>query len=210
MSIKIASMLEMQNNMNLKVHLDWVNQDFDWYRAIWIESAELMDHHGWKWWKHQQCDLEQVKLELIDIWHFGLSIIITKQGDNEQISNQIEQTLLNALSQDHSDYNFLKTVETFASNTLKTEDFSIELFAAMMKGCDMDVDDLYRRYVGKNVLNFFRQDHGYQDGTYIKVWSGMEDNEHLVEIVRILDVESKSFKDDIYSNLLSRYRDLAI
>jgi len=210
MSVKLLSMLNMQNNMNLKVNMDWSQQNFAWYRAIWIESAELMDHHGWKWWKHQECEIDQVKLELIDIWHFGLSIIITNQGINEDVAADIDKQLQQALSNSSNDSDFLESVEKFASHTLSTKEFSVDLFADMMKGCNMNTDELYKRYVGKNVLNFFRQDHGYQDGTYIKEWSGMEDNEHLVEVVSELDTESSTFKDDIYTSLLKRYRDLAL
>jgi dimeric dUTPase (all-alpha-NTP-PPase superfamily) len=71
---QLKVMLELQNAMNTRVHNEWRDQGFEWYRAIWIESAELMDHYGWKWWKHQKPDVEQVKLELIDIWHFGLTL----------------------------------------------------------------------------------------------------------------------------------------
>jgi dimeric dUTPase (all-alpha-NTP-PPase superfamily) len=210
MTSKLLSMLDMQNNMNLKVNMDWSKQNFAWYRAIWIESAELMDHYGWKWWKHQACDLDQVKLELIDIWHFGLSIIITKHGINEEIAESIESKLTQALATDTNQQEFLVSVEEFAAHTLATKDFSIELFAEMLKGCEMDINELYQRYVGKNVLNFFRQDHGYQDGSYIKEWSGLEDNEHLVVIVSELDTDSSTFKQDIYTSLLKRYRDLAL
>jgi hypothetical protein len=70
---------------------------------------------------------------------------------------------------------------------------------------EMDFDALYRSYVGKNVLNFFRQDHGYKDGSYIKVWQGREDNEHLVEIVKSLDSSHADFRDDVYLGLRKRY-----
>ncbi len=63
-------------------------------------------------------------------------------------------------------------------------------------------------YVGKNVLNFFRQDHGYQDGSYAKEWGGKEDNEHLVEVSRQLDAASPGFKDELYGALSERYRAL--
>jgi hypothetical protein len=59
--------------------------------------------------------------------------------------------------------------------------------------------------VGKNVLNFFRQDHGYKDGSYIKVWQGREDNEHLVDVVNQLDSNDSSFRDDVYRGLVARY-----
>ena len=42
----------------------------------------------------------------------------------------------------------------------------------------------------KNVLNFFRQDNGYKDGSYIKLWDGKEDNQHLVELTTELDTEA--------------------
>ena len=46
-------MLQMQHRMNSRVHEDWINQGFEWYRAAWIECGELMDHVGYKWWKKQ-------------------------------------------------------------------------------------------------------------------------------------------------------------
>src|SRR5690606_33754136 len=49
---------------------------------------------------------------------------------------------------------------------------SLPLFAALLRACRMDWKDLFCQYVGKNVLNFFRQDHGYKEGTYRKLWSG--------------------------------------
>ena len=77
-----------------------------------------------------------------------------------------------------------------------------------MVGIKMDFETLYVGYVGKNVLNFFRQDNGYQDGTYVKQWGGVEDNEHLVEIVATLDTGSSSFADDLYKSMGARYKKL--
>ena len=65
----------------------------------------------------------------------------------------------------------------------------------------MDFASLYTGYVGKNVLNFFRQDHGYKDGTYHKLWGNKEDNEHLVDIVATLDVTAASFSEDLYERM---------
>ncbi len=57
-----AVMLDMQDKMNRKVHPHWIAQEFEWYRAIWIECGELMEHYGYKWWKKQEPDMEQVRL----------------------------------------------------------------------------------------------------------------------------------------------------
>jgi len=70
---------------------------------------------------------------------------------------------------------------------------------------DMSFDELYEIYVGKNVLNMFRQDNGYKEGTYNKVWSGREDNEHLADIMKQLNGDSLTFKDDVYAALLQKY-----
>lgn len=203
MQTQLQVMLDLQEAMNSRVHQDWREQGFEWYRAIWIECAELMDHYGWKWWKKQSPDSEQVKLELIDIWHFGLSILLV---DGVQTAD-INETLSQGLSTPKPD-DFRLALEDFASDTLNTKSFSIEKFACLLTAMDITFDELYTGYVGKNVLNFFRQDHGYKDGTYHKLWGGQEDNEHLVELVATLDTSTEDFKDNLYDALSARYSEL--
>lgn len=77
-----------------------------------------------------------------------------------------------------------------------------------MLSAGLDFDSLYSAYVGKNVLNFFRQDNGYKDGSYVKNWAGKEDNEHLVELVAPLDQNAVDFSDQVYRALASRYQEL--
>ena len=59
----------------------------------------------------------------------------------------------------------------------------LALFKSLMDDADMDWNDLVSMYVGKNVLNRFRQANGYKEGTYIKIWNGEEDNVHLTNIL---------------------------
>ncbi len=201
MKQQLMTMLEMQDAMNAKVNLDWRDRNHEWYRAIWIEAAELMDHFGWKWWKKQTPDRDQVVLELVDIWHFGLSDLIMKESSIDACVEKITSELdLGVGTND-----FRQEVEHFAEKTLSTRSFDIAGFAQLMVGIDLSFDDLYGRYVGKNVLNFFRQDHGYKEGSYIKVWQGREDNEHLVDLVETLDQQAADFKDQLYAGLVERY-----
>lgn len=206
MKLQIKTMLELQDSMNTKVHANWREQNFEWYRAIWIECAELLDHYGWKWWKKQQPDIDQIALELVDIWHFGLSILLLKDQSLEGIAEQV----MKAFSTVNKSGNFPTDLEDFTSNTLIKKDFDVNRFAVLMKGINMDFDQLYVGYVGKNVLNFFRQDHGYQQGTYHKQWGGKEDNEHLVEIIAKLDTATSSFKDDLYKEMQTLYTKLCL
>lgn len=204
MKQQIATMLELQDSMNSKVRQDWREQNFEWYRAIWIECAELLDHHGWKWWKKQQPDVNQIALELVDIWHFGLSLLLLKDQSHEVIS----ESVVKAFDHVEASGDFAINLEEFTKNTLVTKDFDIYGFVGLVKGIGMQFDQLYIAYVGKNVLNFFRQDHGYQDGSYHKQWGGKEDNEHLVEIVGKLDTNLPTFKDDLYSEMKAVYQQL--
>ncbi|MDB2554061.1 dUTP diphosphatase [Porticoccaceae bacterium] len=204
MKQQLATMLELQGNMNTKVHAEWRDQDFEWYRAIWVECAELLDHYGWKWWKKQTPDVDQIALELVDIWHFGLSLLLLSGDDLETIGDRV---IAGFADQQGSD-DFASDLEEFTAQTLVTKEFDIAGFARLMDGINMDFETLYVGYVGKNVLNFFRQDNGYQDGSYHKQWGGKEDNEHLVEIVAQLDTSAGSFKDDLYSQMQSTYQRL--
>lgn len=42
--------------------------------AMRQESAEAIDSLNWKWWKHDADDWDNVKIELIDILHFWVSM----------------------------------------------------------------------------------------------------------------------------------------
>lgn len=55
------------------------------------------------------------------------------------------------------------------------------------------------------VSYFFRQDHGYKDGSYIKVWHGEEDNEVLANLVNSLDANADDFQQQLYSALEAKY-----
>jgi len=126
-------------------------------------------------------------------------------GDSLDTCVEVLESQLNIVGGGSS---FLDDVENFSSKTLLSREFDIKGFSQLMVGVDLCFDDLYRRYVGKNVLNFFRQDHGYKEGSYVKVWNGREDNEHLVDIVSALDAGQANFKDEVYASLKARYQQL--
>jgi len=199
---KAATMLEMQDAMNRKVDDDWLERDREWYRAVWIECAELMDHYGgWKWWKASQPDIEQVMLEIVDIWHFGLSMRINEARDYRAIAEQIVQEWHTTTSSE----GFLQDVEAMAATVLSQRNFPVVVVKNMLVGIDRNFDNLFAGYVGKNVLNFFRQDNGYKEGHYVKVWGGKEDNVHLVEIMQTVDLDAEDIQQIVYKQLNSRY-----
>ena len=172
---KIKEMLDLQNKINEKVHPHWREQNFEWYRAIWVECAELLDHYGWKWWKKQSPNQAQIELELVDIWHFGLSILLSNYDIEKSIS-----LISEGMIDQRGSGKFRENLEDFTSNTLQTRSFDLKRFNQVMNDAGLTFEKLYVGYISKNVLNSFRQDKGYQAGTYIKDWGGIEDNEYLI------------------------------
>ena len=147
---QITQMLSMQNAMNSRVSETWRDNNYEWYRAIWVECAEMLDHHGWKWWKHQEIDVPQVQLELVDIFHFGLSLRLMT-GDSIA---DISQTLATELTQSSDEKDFKIALETLASKAVTHKAFDAVALADCMRLMSMDLNELFRQYVGKNTLNF--------------------------------------------------------
>jgi dimeric dUTPase (all-alpha-NTP-PPase superfamily) len=198
---QIKQMLTMQDAMNSRVSDTWQENGYEWYRAIWVECAEMLDHHGWKWWKHQEIDIAQVQLELVDIFHFGLSLRLMTGATVDSITD----TLATELTQSSNESDFKIALETLASAAVSHKSFDAIALADCMRLMNMDLNELFRQYVGKNTLNFFRQDHGYKEGTYIKIWHGEEDNEVLANLVNSLDASASDFQQQLYAALEEKY-----
>jgi hypothetical protein len=78
----------------------------------------------------------------------------------------------------------------------------MEAFIDVAIQSDLNLDTLYQLYVGKNILNKFRQDHGYKEGNYIKIWNGQEDN---VKMQTILEENEDISPEALYEALEKAY-----
>ena len=197
----LMTMASLQDEHNVQVHAEWKEQGHDYYRAIWVECAEMLDHFGWKWWKKQEPDINQVKLELVDIWHFALSELIRSGQLNESLGEELAKVE----SVKATPETFRKAVESLAISSLQSRSFQMSDFTNAMRTLPMDLKELFSLYVGKNVLNRFRQDNGYKEGSYRKLWAGREDNEHLIEILESVSAEPEQIFNTIYQQLEQRY-----
>jgi len=209
---RLQSMLELQDGINSKIRPDWRDADNAWFRAIWTECAELVDHIGWKWWKHQSPDIPQVRLELVDIFHFGLSELLQQHGTADAAATQLLGAYFvygkrSGAGVDDSAAR-IALVEAFARSVLTTRRFDLAGFCELASAVGLEEQALYEMYVGKNVLNGFRQDHGYKAGTYIKTWDGREDNVWLVEFTAGLDKSPATFASELYGQLSKKYAEV--
>ena len=208
MEEKLTKMFMMQDELNKKVDLGWVKLNRPWYRACWIEAAELAEHYGYKWWKKQECDMKQVKLELVDIWHFGVSDMIQQFGVHVGVKSVLDKIKRHAKNQTDILINKpLEGIDAFVQSTVTTGNFCMYGFLGMLNAFEMTLEEVYDLYIAKNCLNHFRQENGYKEGTYIKSWFGREDNEVLMDLVYdfYIDNQDLSLEQFLSLNLKAKY-----
>jgi len=210
-----SAMLAMQAEMNHRIDPDWVASAYPYLRAVLVEGAEAIEHHGWKWWKRQHRDIAQLQMELVDIWHFLLSELLLRENSDQQRALSLLLRLLDAAGADVIDFDgksfdleqlgLLEKLELLIG-LCASRRVELPLFGSIMGDCAIGWTELYRQYMGKNVLNVFRQDHGYQEGSYRKIWAGREDNEWLAEIASTLDPQRPDYRESLYRELEACYR----
>ena len=200
--VMLHTMADMQEQHNVLVHPQWREQGFEFYRAMWVECAEMLDHFGWKWWKQQTPDIDQVKLELVDIWHFALSELMRERAIDPAVAEQLATVSVDKATDPEG---FRLAIETLAAACLSTRSIDLSAFCAAMAALPMDYAELYALYIGKNMLNRFRQNNGYKSGEYRKLWQGREDNEHLIELLDELSDVPEQLPERLYAGLEARY-----
>lgn len=80
---KLETIFEMQAQLNKRIGVETATMD-DTAKAEWVlnytramqqEIAELIDSVPWKWWaKYQQFDQQNARVEVVDLFHFLISI----------------------------------------------------------------------------------------------------------------------------------------
>ncbi len=216
---KILTMLELQQKLNDNTNgKGWENgltaqgKKIDWRRCIYLEAAELVESYPWKHWKNidAKVDTDNVKVELVDIWHFVMSEVLRVNAlgearDLKELASDIEASIANENVEYLQDYYAqIEAIEELIEKLFckfELVDFTATFFRLCEK-LGLSFDELYSLYIGKNILNIFRQDHGYKDGTYIKVWNGKEDN---VVMQEILVNNSEIGADELYKELEKSY-----
>jgi dimeric dUTPase (all-alpha-NTP-PPase superfamily) len=221
---KIETMLRLQQELNDTTNgIGWENgttknnKQIDWRRCIWLEAAELVESYPWKHWKSiaAEPDRANIKIEAVDIWHFVMSealrqYTMEERGDIASLAETMMATeayevfVTGDMPQESDVYDEIacveKMVELLFANA-SVEAWTAQFYRVALRS-GLNLNELYRLYVGKNILNRFRQDHGYKEGTYSKIWNGEEDN---VAMQRLLERETSMTPDALYAALETLY-----
>lgn len=197
---QIKEMMLIQDELNSQLSPKWEKEGWNFKLAANVEMVEAIEHYGWKWWKHREPDINQVRMEMADIFHFLLSEAVMDNTSARLIAGEFN-CVSRAKKQTRNDFLF-SAGEFIAVDYLFGK---IYHFFRCMRSINMSFEDLRNLYLGKAILNKFRWNNGYNDGTYVKVWDGLEDNEYLTSI---LMCHPDAPADEIYQMLEERYKKL--
>lgn len=185
---QLTEMLNMQERLEVRIDgPDWRDKDHNYPLCIHMECAEIIDHLGWKHWKNtdQRPNWDAIAMELVDVWHFSMAYLLMSDNFEPKYLHDDIRVAMNEYNPD-DDATMIDLAIMLGYAMFESQSFLLGNFYAMMQIASMTWEDLYKLYIGKNVLNWFRQEHGYKEGLYSKTWAGKEDNLHLFEITENL------------------------
>lgn len=203
----------LQDAHNRRANDNWISSGYPQLRGMLVEAVEALDHHGWKWWSSQPCDFSQMQVELVDILHFLLSHVIGECNGNLEAAAAVlveySNPGLSSCIFDRREYvlgrcdipQLLELIAAFAI----CRRINLPLLEVTFHACCLDWDAVVSLYTSKHVLAIFRQNHGYKEGFYTKIWAGKEDNIHLLELASELDPAAPDFQLLLYRKLEKRY-----
>ena len=225
----VKNMLQLQQTLNNNTNgLNWesginkYNKEIDWFLCINLEAAEAIESTPWKHWKaiDGTVDWDNIKIELVDLYHFLLSQAIVNKQSPMGLINLLEIGIkevdeiyeIKSFKELNKILTQIKCIASLTTESGKLLNINIDekhinsfkldtittLFAKACIYADLSFEELYSTYIMKNCLNEFRQRNGYKEGTYIKEWNGidgekLEDNAMCRKLWNIL--EEKNYNE---------------
>jgi len=181
---EFREILVAQNELNIKYSgARWTEtvSGMKFKSAIFTEIAEFLESspEDWKWWKNTPNDRQNQYIEVIDVVHFGASLMIKYRSiddlvdefegiDKGDILRRIDDgdlyEIMYEFFQCPGTYNYLLLITAMC---LFTKDA-------------LDIEEVWKGYFAKNQLNQKRIAGGYKEGNYEKInEAGEEDNREI-------------------------------
>ena len=206
------------NGANWELGINKFDKEINWLRCIHMEVAELIESTPWKHWKNisSDSDMSNIHIELVDIWHFLMSYILQETNVPKAVSLVNTHCIYEAIPMSEIDVKcMIEESEKLSYIALAIQTGNMPAFSGVERFIDqffscckisgLEFTWLQKIYIGKNCLNKFRQDNGYKEGNYIKIWNGKEDNVVMTSILEKLN--NLTFKS-MYDELQKEYSKL--
>lgn len=198
----------------------------DFSIATLAEMGECIDSTKYGWWKKSRKeDVENIITELIDAKHFELCKILEQYPHDKDLINailllswensdfSIPFEKLDELSEYDKQFALNELIKKFSFFAIMPDEYKpqnlIEYYMAifvslfdLFKFFGVSKEEVVKRYLIKNALNFVRKNNGYSDGLYSKMWIDIDTNETLEDNIVAIRI-TKTLENDY--NLISTY-----
>jgi dimeric dUTPase (all-alpha-NTP-PPase superfamily) len=210
-AISFTQIIEKQIELNDSIISNW--RDQNWELAIITECAEAIDSCHWKWWKAGTDDINNLKIEAIDLLHFIISNMLSwdlaYSGDTQLLSSDLANEFLQAADSQSNEMvirslSFTDVIKEIIRDTLeKRHKLAAHWLFILFAKLDMNFDDVSAMYFAKNLLNEYRQLRGYKDsnGNYPKVVNGIEDNVRFLAIVKEIGADDPDLREKAFAKM---------
>lgn len=207
-------MLELQARLNKQTNgsgwqsgINKYGKEVNWPRCIYMEIAELIDSTPWKHWKavDSEIDFINARVEAVDAWHFLMSQLIKMQLNDDITKEQLVEYTASVLKKINTKKcckvdteELIESCENIIKNSviLNIEKL-LYYFSILFSNLELSPSLIFSLYMGKNALNLVRQNNGYKDGTYVKIWNQIEDNYYMYDIAIKNNYSYKAFVSEL-------------
>ena len=220
--------VELQDSFNKQLDQDWINKRSycDWALTILTEVAEFIESLDWKWWKSKQIDIQNLKLEAVDLLHFIISDLIQLTLNTDNVVDILRNTekqkcTIRDLQKVVGFIQILSYELDLLKNNIPNDGYARIQFELLKRGLIENLkkllsyilyiahfnnkSELFKLYVFKNALNRLRQDYGYKQGSYNKFWDGKhEDNYFMMQLINSIEDPTV---DEAYKLLETKYQE---
>jgi len=217
----IKQTCELQDKANqVMAGGDWTNLNIDWVSCACAELGESYTWSGYKHWKRQEVNLHQLGIEVIDTYHFMLSMAIEKgvcaesifKAAFNEVSVKSRETMralcAENLTKGESGVAVLKTRikssikaslawALSCDNNPKLLENTAQELMLLASVVGFSDEQFLSNYLVKNCINIYRQKLGDREGKYPRMWifrgETIEDN----QVAEILTKENPALAMDV-------------
>ncbi len=150
----------------------WITSDFNYGLAALEELGEATKELGYHWWKKSEFNKQKFYSELVDVFHFALSIAIQDRHYASAKDEYDSEYIKNYFLKDRNfrdEFNSIKLPIDKSIELLCQNLFNYGVLHYLFSVClsaGLSIDNLCIMYIGKNALNQFRLNNGYSEGNY--------------------------------------------